>query len=69
MTAKDFSRKVRAEKLYEKAKKTLCGYSDGSIFLDGDLDVLEENAKKEGLEIYILKDNRSKKKKEPEKSE
>ncbi len=61
MTGKEFSRKVRESKLYEKAKKTLCGFSDGSIFIDGDLDKLEGDAKAQSVEIFILKDNRTKK--------
>lgn len=63
MTGKYFSRKVRTEKLYEKAKKTLCGFSDGSVFIDGDLDKLEGEAKAQKVQIFILKDNRTKKSK------
>jgi hypothetical protein len=55
MTSQEFARKVKTEKLYEKAKKTLCGLSDGSIFIDGDLEKIAEQAKKEGLEFYPIK--------------
>lgn len=61
MTAKDFSRYVRGNNLYEK-NTSLAAFSDGSIFINGDLDALEKEAKKSGVEIFILKDNRKKKK-------
>ncbi len=69
MEAKEFSRLVRTQGLYEKAKKTLCAFSDGSIFIDGDLEELEKEAAKSKLEIFIMKDNRKKKESKPEKSE
>lgn len=61
MTAKEFSIKARNGRLYEKAKSTLCAFSDGSIFIDGNLDKLEEDAKSSGLLFFVLKDNREKK--------
>lgn len=54
-TQKELGKYCKDKKFYEKAKKTLCGFSDFSIFIDGDLDKLQEQAKKEGLEFFILK--------------
>jgi len=67
MTSQEFARKVKTEKLYDKAKKTLCGLSDGSIFIDGDLDKIAEQAKKEGLEFFPIKGSVQPAKKEKEK--
>ena len=54
-TQKEIGKYCRDMKLYDKAKKTLCGFSNFQIFIDGDLESLQEQAKKEKLEFYILK--------------
>mgnify|MGYP003554881728 CR=1 FL=1 len=49
-TQKELGKYCKDKKFYEKAKKTLCGFSNFSIFIDGDLDKLQEQ-----LEFFILK--------------
>jgi hypothetical protein len=55
MTAQEFAKKAIREKLYDKAKKTLCATSDGSIFIDGDIEAIEKQAVADGLEFFPLK--------------
>jgi hypothetical protein len=40
---------------YDKAKVSLCAFSNGQIFIDGNLSDLQEQAKAEGYEFYLLK--------------
>lgn len=54
-TQKEIGKHCRDKGFYEKAKKTLCAFSNFQIFIDGDLDELQDLAKKEKLEFYILK--------------
>lgn len=54
-TQKELGKYCRDMKFYDKAKVSLCGFSDFSIFIDGNLEVLQAQAKKAGLEFFILK--------------
>jgi len=54
-TKNELGKYCRDKKLYEKAKTTLCGFSNFQVFIDGDLDLLKSQAKKEGLEFFVLK--------------
>jgi hypothetical protein len=54
-TQKEVGKYCRDNGLYDKAKKSLCGFSNFQVFVDGDLKGLSEQAKKEGLEFYLLK--------------
>lgn len=54
-TKKEIDKYCRDKKLYDKAKVSVCATSDFSITVDGNLEVLEANAKKDGLEFFILK--------------
>jgi hypothetical protein len=54
-TQKEIGKYCRDKKLYEKAKTTLCGFSNFQVFIDGDLSKLEAQAKKEGLDFFVLK--------------
>lgn len=54
-TQKELGRQCLAKKYYEKSKVSLCGFSNGQIFIDGDLDALKKQAENEGLSFYLLK--------------
>jgi hypothetical protein len=54
-TQKEIGKYCRDKKFYEKATKSLSAMSDFSIFIDGDLDKLQAQAKSENLEFFILK--------------
>lgn len=54
-TQKEVGKYCRDKKLYDKAKTSLCGFSNFQIFVDGNLEELEKQAKKEKLEFYLLK--------------
>lgn len=54
-TQKEIGRTCLAKKYYDKAKVSLCGFSNGSIFIDGNLDELKKQAENEELSFYLLK--------------
>lgn len=60
-SAKEIAKYCKDNKFFDKAKKTLCAFSDYSIFIDGDLEGLEKQAKAEGLEFILLKGEMTKK--------
>lgn len=43
--------------VYFKKYKTVAITSDGSVFLNADIEALKKDAKKKGLEIFITKDD------------
>lgn len=55
MTGQEFARKAKIENLYDKAQKTLCATSDGSVYIDAELSDIQAQAAKEGLEFFVLK--------------
>ena len=54
-TQKEVGKYCRDKKLYDKAKTCLCAFSNFQVFIDGDMSELEKQAKKEGLDFYVLK--------------
>lgn len=54
-TQKELGKYCKDKKFYDKAKTSLCGFSNFQVFIDGDLEKLQAQAKKEGLEFFILK--------------
>lgn len=54
-TQKEVGKYCKDKKFYQKAKVSLCAFSDFSIFIDGNVEALQAQAKKEGLEFYLLK--------------
>jgi hypothetical protein len=53
-TAKEIAKYCKDKKLFKKAKKSLCAFSNFSIFVDGDLEALEKQAKNDRLEFFLL---------------
>lgn len=49
---------------YLEDSKTLCVVSDGSVFVDNDIDAMKEHAKISGKEIFVLKGEAKKEVKE-----
>lgn len=60
-SAKEIAKYCKDKKFFETAKKSVSAFSDYSVFIDGDLEALEAQAKKEGLEFFLLQGEMPKK--------
>ena len=63
-TQKEIGKYCRDKVFYSKAKTSLCATSDFSITIDGNLEELQAQAKKDGLEFFVLKGELKKSKEE-----
>lgn len=55
MTEEEAFERAKKINLFERATTSIVAFSNGSFILDGDLQVLKDQADKEGLSFYILK--------------
>lgn len=54
-TQKQIGKYCRDKKFYEKSKTSICATSDFSIYIDANMEAIQAQAKKEGLEFFVLK--------------